>query len=366
MNILHMIDSEGMFGAEYVIYYLLPVLRNLGVNVYFACMCPIDSPGADLGRRLEHKGVPVFYLNERKKLSTKGFHSIYRALRTSQADILHVHGYKATILGGFISRLIGVPMVTTYHAEAETYHGFKYRTYGAIETCFLKRASRVIAVSKLIKNGLISRGIPADQVSVIANGIDDLSRGFNVNARNNSPHVLCIGRLIQLKRFDLVIKAISILKDEFPDLHLTIAGSGPLEDKLKWLADDLGISDRVSLPGYVIDPRELLSQADVFVLASETEGSPIVLLEAMIFSLPIIASKVGAIPDMLNGLNGTTLIKPGDQNQLLDALRCLLAAPVYRQSLGSAARHRYEKEFTSEIMASRYMSQYKACLDNKH
>lgn len=359
-----MIDSEGMFGAEYVIYYLLPALRNLGANVHFACMCPRDSPGADLGRRLEQKGIPVFYLDERKKFSIKGLYSIYRALRTSQADVLHVHGYKATILGGLISQLLRLPMVTTYHAEAETYHDLKLRTYAAIETYFLKRASRIIAVSRMIKKGLISRAIPTERISVVVNGVDDLSRGFTVNARSNSPHVICIGRLIQLKRFDLVIKAISILKEEFPGLHLTIAGSGPLQRKLRSLADELGISDRVSLPGYVSDPRDMLSQADVFVLASETEGSPISLIEAMIFSLPVIASHVGSIPDMLQSLNGPTLIRPGDQEQLINSLRFLLSRPQLRRDLGKSARRLFEREFTSEIMASRYMSQYENVLLN--
>lgn len=361
MNIVHMIDSEGMFGAEYVIYYLLPALRKLGANVHFVCMCPTDSPGADLGRKLEKRGIPVFYLNERKKLSVKGLFSIYRILETSSADILHAHGYKATILGGFVSKISGLPFFTTYHAEAEKYPEF--RAYAGIETHLLRHASRIIAVSKLIERGLIGRGISPERVSVISNGIDDLSSGLNVKKRNPSSHVLCIGRLIGLKRFDLVISAISILKEEFPDIHLTIAGSGPLEDQLRSLAKELGISDRVSFPGYVSDTTELLSHADVFVLASESEGSPIALIEAMIFSLPIIATNVGSIPEMLQSRNGITLIRPGDQKQLLDALGSLLSSHRYRSELGLAARRRFEKEFTSEIMASRYMNQYKTFLE---
>jgi len=114
-----MIDSEGMFGAEYVIYYLLPALRNLGANVHFACMCPRDSPGADLGRRLEQKGIPVFYLDERKKFSIKGLYSIYRALRR-QADVSRAW-LQSNYSRGLSLAASALTDGTTYHAECETY-----------------------------------------------------------------------------------------------------------------------------------------------------------------------------------------------------------------------------------------------------
>lgn len=360
-----MIDSEGMYGAEYVLYYLLPCLRNIGIDAILACLSPTDSAGADLGRALEEKSVPVLYLDERRKISPRGLSSIYRTLRSSRADILHVHGYKATILGGMVARIAGVPIISTYHAEAGRYP--ELSTYVKIETHFLKMTSRVITVSRIIKDELIQRGISEAKLSVIHNGIVDPSRRlmseFSPNDEPEAPlRILCIGRMVPVKRFDLAIRAISLLRREFPSVHLTIAGAGPLRADLQSLVKTLDLETSISLPGYVPDTYELFRESDIFALPSETEGSPITLIEAMAYGKPIVASAVGAIPEMLNGNAGSQLIAPGNLEQLIDALRRFMSDPAYRRESGRLARKRFEKYFSAETMAVRYCEQYEACL----
>jgi len=165
-----------------------------------------------------------------------------------------------------------------------------------------------------------------------------------------------------VKRFDLAIRAISLLRNEFPDAHLTIAGAGPLQSELQSLVKALGLGASVSLPGYVSDTGELFRKADIFVLPSETEGSPITLIEAMAHARPIIASAVGAIPEMVNGNAGSQLIAPCNLEQLIDALRRFMSNPVYRRESGKLARKRFEGSFTAEAMTARYCEQYDACL----
>ena len=365
MKVVHIIDSEGMYGAEYVLYNLLPCLRDIGIDATLACLSPTGSAGADLGRALDEKGVPVVYLDERKKISMKGLLSIYRTLRSSRADILHVHGYKATILGGMAARIAGVPIISTYHAEAGKYP--ELSTYVNIETPFLKWASRIIAVSDIIRNELIRRGISEAKLCVIHNGIVDPTRhpmsDFSpVVESETALRILCIGRLIPVKRFDLAIRAISVLRREFPDVHLTIAGAGPLQAELQSLATDLGLGAFVSMPGYISDTGELFRKSAVFALPSETEGSPITLIEAMAYAKPIVASAVGAIPEMVSGNAGSKLIAPCNLEQLIDALRRFMSDSVYRRESGRLARKRFERLFTAETMAVRYGEQYEACL----
>jgi len=309
--------------------------------------------------------VPVVYLDERKKISPKGLLSIYRTLKSNRADILHVHGYKATILGGMAARIAGVPILSTYHAEAGKYP--ELSTYVRIETPFLKMTNRVITVSNIIKDELIRRGIPEKTITVIHNGIGDPTRRlmseFSPDVKSETPlRILCIGRLIPVKRFDLTIRAISVLRREFPDVHLTIAGAGPLQAELKSLAKDLGLGSSVSLPGYVSDTGELFRKSDIFALPSETEGSPITLIEAMAHSKPIVASAVGAIPEMVSGNAGTLLIAPSNLDQLVRALRRFISDPAYRRESGRLARKRFESSFSVETMAARYGEQYEVCM----
>jgi len=365
MKVVHMIDSEGMYGAEYVLYNLLPCLRDNGVDAMLACLSPTDSPGADLGRALEKKQVPVFYLDEKKKISTEGLLSIYRTIRSCRADILHVHGYKATILGGMAARVAGVPIISTYHADASRYPELSTRV--KIETPILKMAKMVIAVSDIIKDGLIRRGIGESRLTVIHNGIGDPTRrlmsAFSPDVEAEAPlRILCIGRLIPVKRFDLAVRAISVLRKEFPCAHLTIAGAGPLQSELRSLVEALDLEASVSLPGYVSDTGDLFRKSDIFALPSETEGSPITLIEAMAYAKPIVASMVGAIPEMVGGNAGSQLIAPGNLEQLIDALRRFMSDPEYRRESGRLSRKRFERSFTAETMTARYVKQYEACL----
>jgi glycosyltransferase involved in cell wall biosynthesis len=165
-----------------------------------------------------------------------------------------------------------------------------------------------------------------------------------------------------VKRFDLAIRAISVLRREFPDVHLTIAGTGPLHAELHSLVKDLDLGASVSLPGYVSDTGELFRKSDIFVLPSETEGSPITLIEAMAYAKPIVASAVGAIPEMVFENAGSQLITPCNLEQLVHALRRFMSDPVYRRASGRLARKRFESSFSAEKMAARYSEQYEACL----
>jgi glycosyltransferase involved in cell wall biosynthesis len=364
MTIVHLIDSEGMFGAEYVIYNLLPALQELGVNTVLGCLSPTNSTGSDIGRALEKRHIRVEYINEQKKISLKGLVSIYRILKRTHADILHVHGYKATILGGIIARLLKIPLFSTYHAEAGPRP--ELATYVKIETLFLRKASYIFTVSNIIRNELYLRGITKDKISVVYNGIEDPARENvktkHVHSDNESINVLCIGRLIPIKRYDLVIDAIHSLHKEYPNISLSIAGSGVMEQSLKKKVEQYGLNDSIKILGYINDAMHLYQDADIFVLFSDTEGSPVVLIEAMAQSLPIISTSVGAIPEMVQNTKEALLVSPGDVSQLIDTLQMLIIHPELRKSLGKAARNRYEEMFTSKAMANSYIKQYEACL----
>lgn len=363
MKVVHMMDSAGVYGAESFLNSLLPSLRQLGVSVAFACLSPLESNGTDLGRELEKNSIKVFFVNEKKKISLKGLCTIYKIQQMTGANILHVHGYKATILGAIVSLFAKLPILSTYHADANRYP--ELANYVKIETWFLKRSAHIIAVSNIIKRDLIIRGISSKKISVIYNGIRpcDIEK-FDINATDMSSRVtiLCVGRLISVKRFDLALHAFSLLNAKFKNLFLTIAGDGPERNSLLGLISELGLVDSVTMPGYVKDTSRLYREATIFLMSSETEGSPIALLEAMSHGLPIVATSVGAIPDMVTDGKEAILVPPNDLPMLADALRYLLSHPEKALELGRLAKCKFENFFNVQRVAEGYKRVYENIL----
>lgn len=359
MNVLHLIDSQGLYGAEHVLLNLLPSLQSCAINSTLGCMSSISSPGADVGKELIKLGTPVIFLNETRKVSIKGLIAIYKAIKKTRADIIHVHGYKATILGGLISHLMRIPFLVTYHGEAKQRP--ELSNYIRIETFILRYAKHVIAVSSNIRSELIDRGIRENMTSVIYNGIKDpLLNVSKVNSKTSdqSVHLLCIGRLVLLKRYDIIIDSVNMLRHDFPNIIVSIAGSGPLTDILKHKANELDLNSHIKFLGHISETDGLYHKADIFLICSDTEGSPVTLIEAMAFSLPIIATSVGAIPEMVqNGVNAI-LVPPNDVKMITESIRLLITNPDLSRSLGKAARMRYLERFTSDVMAHAYFQRY--------
>jgi glycosyltransferase involved in cell wall biosynthesis len=361
IRVLHLIASRGLYGAEQVLVNLLPALRSSGFDPALGCICSADSAAGDFIAAVQSRGIPVFAIREGGRTGIGSFYRIWEVLRRTGADILHTHGYKATIIGGLAGRIARKTLMSTCHGEATKRPDLA--TYLSAENIFLRRAFHVFPVSTAIRHELLARGVPEQRLAVVYNGIDDPvmngKRPKDYSGGSDwSPHLVSVGRLIDTKRFDLAIEAVSVLRREYPSIVLSIAGDGPCEGALRERVNDLGLQDHVRFLGYIKDTPRLYESADIFLLPSETEGSPIVLLEAMAFSLPIVITSVGAIPEMVNDRTSALLIKPGDLESLVGAMRELVAKPELRSGLGRAARSQYEQRFTSAAMASAYARYY--------
>lgn len=361
LRVLHLIGSDGLFGAEHVLLNLLPGLKALGLSVTLGCLSPQETPGGDIGKKLKKRGVPVIFIEERRKVSLGGLISIYRAVKSTRATLVHAHGYKATILGGLIAMVARLPIFLTYHGEAA--YAPELSTYLSLENYFLRRATRVISVSDRIRAELIKRGVHHKNLSVIHNGIEDplnQESGTSRNCRRTdlSPHLVCIGRLVKIKRYDLVIEALTALRHDFPKIGLSIAGNGPMSISLRQKVAEVGLGSSVRFLGYVEDKPKLYQSADIFVLPSESEGSPMTLIEAMAFSLPIVTTSVGAIPEMITNGTEALLIPPNNLPSLVESLRYLISSPQVGTSLGRAARDAFKERFNSGLMAKSYLNEY--------
>lgn len=337
---------------------LLPALREIGHDVGLLSLNEPETPGARLAEVLGTRGVPVDFAYAERGLSVSGLWQLYRSIGRHRPDIVHLHGYKATILAGFLAGIARTPAVATFHTEAKRAVGLD--TYVRIETRVLRRLRGVVAVSEPIRSELRERGVRADRIHVIPNGIEDShdpkARGNGEHPTKVGPRLLFVGRLVEGKNVDLLIQAVADLRAEFPDLELEIAGEGPERSHLEAHARELGVGRQVRFLGFVEEVP--LSRCDCFVLPSRTEGMPISVLEAMSAGLPILSTAVGSVPSVVRDGREAVLVPPDRCDALVSGLRAILADPSLQQRLGRAARRRFEQEYTAQRMAQRYSAFY--------
>jgi glycosyltransferase involved in cell wall biosynthesis len=200
-------------------------------------------------------------------------------------------------------------------------------------------------------------GLPASSIRVIHNAVPD--RELRRSERpSRGPIVGTIGRLDTQKGHDVLIRALP----QLPDVTAVVVGDGPERDGLTNLAGELGVSDRVVLTGWREDARDLLTSFDVFALPSRFEGFPLVLLEAMLASLPVVAADVGSVSEaVVDGETGV-LVAAEDVDGLAAAIGALFADEARRRILGAEARRNVLENFSPEATAKAYAALYEEIL----
>jgi glycosyltransferase involved in cell wall biosynthesis len=224
-------------------------------------------------------------------------------------------------------------------------------------------AKRFYCLSKDMADWVTGHGVvPAAKVRVIHNGIDTTSfqRGDGAVIRNSlaipkdAPVIGTVGRLNEIKCQDLLLRAFARTRKSFPAVHLVLVGDGPLRDELRRQAAELGIEDCVHFPGYQACTAPFYHAMQVFALTSRSEGMPQALLEACIAGVPVVASRVGGIPEVIEQDRTGILFESGDETGLAAALTRLLSEPAQGRELAEAARARVESTYHIGRMSAEY------------
>lgn len=359
LRVLHLVHSGGLYGIERMLLALQPALAPLGVHAGLGCFGAATTSGGAVGAAAAADGGTVFYLGDDPERTLDGVRALWRVLREWQPDLMHYHGYRATIVGSAVATLARVPGVATYHAEANRTVGLRKQL--AVESPMLRRLRHVAAVSPAIRAELQSRGVRAERSSVIANGIaDPLRRRSSVPGRFN---IAVVGRLVPGKNVPMVLRAAAALRADVPGVQVTIAGEGPERAALEREASELGLAAAVHFAGFVADVPRLLADCDAFAMPSDTEGMPMSILEAMAVGVPIVASAVGSIPEVLRDGSDAWLIPPADGTALAQCLRTVAAQPLEVERRVQSARQRFEAQYTAAAMAARYANLYRSVLE---
>lgn len=272
-------------------------------------------------------------------------------LRQEQPSIVHTHTSKAGVLGRLAARITGVPMIV------HTPHGHVfYGHFGSIPSWIFAQIERalawitdeLIALTSVEKTEHLERAIGcADRFAVVPSGIDVdrfkeartagkvMPEWFDCPA--DATVIGSVGWLTDIKGHRFLVEAVAHLKQEHPHLHLVIVGSGDQHEELLRQARKAGISQAVHLVGRREDVERALAGMDCFVLPSLNEGMGRALVEAMAAGLPVIASRVGGVPALIENEKNGLLVPPGDSLALAAALRQILSDPIRARTLGQNA-----------------------------
>lgn len=364
--ILHVTAPAEVGGLESVVRMLAHGHQRMGHRVCVAGMFPPSPPSlgdphpfldglAELGVEVIPIRLPTrAYMRERS--------AVRRLCATLKPSIVHTHGYRSDVVAGSAARAAGVPIVTTVHGF--TGGGARNRLYEWIQEGAFRRFDAVVAVSRAIAERLERRGVPRERIRILPNAFDpaagrlDRAAARRVLGIPASDFTLgWVGRLSREKGADVFLDAMAELADD--TVHASILGGGPDRADLEQRAIARGIAPRLRWHGTVANAATLFAAFDAFVLSSRTEGIPIVVLEAMAAGTPIVAARVGGVPDMLSD-EEAFLVPAEDPRALAAAIAALRANPDEAGRRAAAARRRLERDFALEPWLHRYEELYRS------
>jgi glycosyltransferase involved in cell wall biosynthesis len=366
LRVLLVVDSLDVGGAERHVADLALALAQRGHGVEVAC-----SVSGALSEPLREAGVPVRPLIRRlakRRVSFAYARGLRRLVTGRGFDLVHAHVYASAVAAALATVGAGMPLVITEHTEAL----WQDRRARAASGWASRRARRMIAVSSVIRERLVQRdGVAPGRITVIPNAVVPAADGRPGTPTElppglrGGPLVGIVARLQPEKGVANFVKAAARVASSVPDADFLVVGDGPLREELSALAGQLGVRGRVHFLGLRSDVKALMALMDVVAVPSLTEGAPLVTLEAMAAGVPVVASKVGGIPDQIRHHKEGLLVPPGDPGSLGDALVELLRDPGRAVSMGEAGRLRATSEFGHETMVSRVENVYRAALGLK-
>ncbi|PLS86176.1 MAG: hypothetical protein CYG60_08685 [Actinobacteria bacterium] len=363
LRILIVVDSLNVGGAERHVVDLALALHREGHAVTVAC-----SVLGSLAEPLEAARIPVRPLLGRivkRRISLPYARAIRGLLGRERFDLVHAHIYASAAASALATVGTGVPLVVTEHTEAL----WQGRGGRLLSPWMYRRVAHVIAVSDAIRRRLVERdGVAPNKITLLPNSVPPARQTHGdalplpAELAEGSLLVGVVARLQPEKGVGSFLRAAAHVARELPAARFVVVGDGPLRKELLGLAEELGVHDRVLFLGFRPDAQALLGLMDVVAVPSVSEGTPLVVLEAMAAAVPVVASRVGGIPGQIQPGREGILVPPGDAKALGDALLSLLRDPERARRMGEAGRLRAETEFSHENMVRKVEGIYRDAL----
>ena len=363
-RVLHVVAPMRAGGLEQVVASLAAAQRAAGAEV--AALLVLDH-GTDepyLLSALRAGDVAVHVLRVGARQYAAEWTAVVRIVREFQPDIAHTHGYRPDVLAGTAARRAGAPVVSTVHGF--TGGTRRNRFYEWLQVRALRRCDAVAAVSRPLAERLRAERVPADRLFCVPNGFAPIPMLPRADARAalglpaDARVVGWVGRLSREKGPDVALRALAALgrRGDHSTL-LAIVGEGREAEKLGAQAQEAGLTIRLRWVGLRPRAAEVLRAFDAFLLSSRTEGTPITLLEAMAAGVPIVATRVGGVPDVVSS-EEALLVASEDADAMATALETIAQDPEAARRRARRARERLGAQFAVEPWVAAYERIYAA------
>jgi len=359
MRVLHVIDSLQVGGAETHLRNIIPQLRkkNIQISIYL-----LKSTKSFLELDIMKDRTPIYYSNRSSIYSIAHVFDLARHLRDHHYDLIHVHLFPAQLWAAMAVYLVRgkILLITTEH---NTYNRRRKSWLRPLDRWMYKQYISIIAISEATANAM-EQWLPElnGKITIIPNGIplDVFSKASplcksEITGNDSSPIILCIARFEAQKDHVTILKAMLSI----PEAHLVLVGDGLTRTNMEAFAERLGIKGRVHFLGSRQDIPQLIKMADIYVQSSHWEGFGLAAIEAMAGGLPIVASRVPGLMDIIG--DAGMLFEPGDYRQLAACINKLIDNHQLCLELSEKSNNR-SQNYSIEKTADNYAVFYNKCL----
>lgn len=369
-KICHLVVADGISGAENHLLKLVPSLSQGKYEVHFVVMAPLYEIYEEFLKRCQK--VKVIFIPMRGKMNPLNFISLFWLFRKEGYDLLHTHNSRADVYGIPAGKMAGIKIAMA------SIHG--YQRYDEINPLFKIRgwilrnfSDCIITISDALQD-LIAKNERIDRKKMVTvyYGLErlDLAEGGATVRREygldpDAPLLVDVGRLIPVKSHDTLIRALKHIIPSFPNLRLFVIGDGVLKGELKELVKTLNLESHVVFTGYRADVWRFMKEADLFVFPTLGEGFGLVLLEAMAFKKPIVATRVMSIPEIVEDGKSGLLVPSQHPEELADAILQLLRDKKKAERFGNRGFEILSSKFSIERMVGETERNYDRLLKEK-
>lgn len=369
MKILYIITKSNWGGAQRHVYDVAVAMKDLGHT-------PIVALGGEgiLRKRLEDAGIKTHVLSSLQRdisvsKDTSSAVEIFKIVRRERPDVLHLHSPKAAGLGALAGRMLSVKRIVV------TVHGWSFNdsrpiwqrifiTFVSWLTILL--AHKTIVISESEYNAGMRFPFVKGKISLVPLGIKppifvsidgarmEITKHTGLTSADIGKKIMigCIAEMIPNKGVIYLINAMEQIVNQYPSAIAVIIGNGDELSKMNMLIKEKKLENNIYLTGYVENAHEYIKAFNIFVLPSVKEGLPYVIMEAAYASLPIVATTVGGIPEMIEDMKSGVLVQSRNAKELAHAISFMIEHPAMRREYGNNARENMIKKFSFEAMIS--------------
>lgn len=370
LSVVHVCAPADVGGLERVVQGLATGLARRGHDVSVVAVVEPGSDPSPLFLPIEREGVRTVALELPGRAYIQERRHVARLLDELQPSVLHTHGYRPDLLHGGWARRKGIATVSTLHGSSRM--GGLSHVFEWLQERALRRFDAVVAVSPPLVETLLGKGVPRARIHAIPSGWMPPERHLTrTQARREmgltpaGPKVIgWVGRLIPIKGCDVFLRALALIRAS--DWKACVIGDGPERAGLEQLTHDLGLEQHVIFYGALPEAARLFHAFDLFVLSSRSEGTPMVILEAMGAQVPIVATRVGGIPDMLSSEQEEAWLALSESPEsLAQAITDALLHTDEAQSRGSRAFDRLMRDFDTQLWIRRHEEAYCSAIERR-